>query len=265
MPTSILEIRSFLGLAGYYRRFIPQFAKIAAPLTNLTRKNTPFTSSLREGEAFKELKKVLQHAPVLQLANPTRDYIVTTNANDFAMGAVLSQLWEDGEHPIAYELRKMNAPERSYPTHEQELLAVIHALRVWRHYLLGKQFEIVTDHHSLKYLMTQSNLPKRQARWVEILAEFDFEVVHRPGKSNVVADALPRLTAIECETASRGHHREDLFRGLEQAYKNDKETNMIMLNLDVHREFCVIQNKVYYIGKDRMQLYLPRGNFRDFI
>ena len=265
VPTSVTEIRSFLGLAGYYRRFIPQFAKIAAPLTNLTRKNTPFTWSLREGEAFKELKEVLQHAPVLQLADPTRDYIVTTDASDFAMGAVLSQVWEDGEHPIAYESRKMNATKMNYPTHERELLAVIHALRVWRHYLLGKRFKIFTDHHSLKYLMTQPNLSKRQARWVEMLAEFDFEVVHRPGKSNVVADALSRLNAVQCGAASRGHHREDLFKGLEQAYKNDKETKMIMQNLDVHREFCVIQNKLYYTGKGWMQLYLPLGKFRDFI
>ena len=93
---------------------------------------------------------------------------------------------------------------------------------------MGKQFKIVTDHHSLKYLMTQPNLSKRQARWLEMLAEFDFEIVHRRGKSNVVVDALSKLTVIECGIASRGHHREDLFRGLEQAYQNDKEKNMIM-------------------------------------
>ena len=92
VTTSVIEVRSFLRLVGYYRCFIPQFTKIAAPLTNLTPKNTPFTASLREGEAFKELKEVLQHTPVLQLANSTKDYIVTTDANDFAMGAVLSQV-----------------------------------------------------------------------------------------------------------------------------------------------------------------------------
>ena len=211
------------------------------------------------------MKEVLQHAPILQLADPTRDYIVTTNATDFAMGVTLSQVWEDGGHPIAYESRKMNVAKMNYPTHERELLVVIHALRVWRHYLLGKLFKIFPDHYSLKYLMTQPNLSKRQARWVEMLAEFDFEVVHRPGKSNEIANALSRLNVKECGTASRGHHREDLFRGLEQAYKNDKETKMIMQNMDVHREFCVIQNKLYYTGKGRMQLYLPRGKVRDLI
>ena len=84
-----------------------------------------------------------------------------TDASDFAMGAVLSQVWDDGERPIAYESRKMNGAEMNYPTHERELLAIIHALRVWRHYLLGKPFKIVTDHHSLKYLMTQPNFSKR--------------------------------------------------------------------------------------------------------
>ena len=89
------------------------------------------------------------------------------------MDAVLSQVQEDGEHPVAYESKKMNVAEMNYPTHERELLAMIHALRTWRHYLLGKRFNIVIDHHSLKYLMTQPNLSKRQARWVEMLAEFE--------------------------------------------------------------------------------------------
>ena len=133
VPTLVTEFCSFLGLAGYYKCFIPQFAKIAAPLTNLTRNNTPFTWPLREGEAFKELKEVLQDALVLQLADPTRDYIMSIDASHFAMGGVLSQVWEDGEHPIAYELRKMNAAQMNYPTHERELLVVIHVLRVWRH------------------------------------------------------------------------------------------------------------------------------------
>ena len=136
VPMNVSEVRSFLGLARYYRRFIKNFAKIAAPLTNLTKKNHPFAWSLREGEAFNKLKTVLQNAPVLQLADQQKDYIVTTDASDYAMGAVLSQVWDDGEHPIAFESRKMNSAEQNYPTHERELLAIIHALRTWRHYLL---------------------------------------------------------------------------------------------------------------------------------
>ena len=130
---------------------------------------------------------------------------------------------------------------------------------------MGKPFKIFADHHSLKYLMTQPNLSKRQERWVEMVEEFDFEVVHRLGKSNVVADALSKLRAVDCGAASRGISREDLFKGLEQAYQKDKETKTIMENLDVHREYNVIQNKLYYTGKGRRQLYLPLGKMRDFI
>ena len=268
VPTNVSEVRSFLGLAGYYRRFIKDFAKIAAPLTNLTRKDRPFTWSLREGEAFNELKTVLQKAPVLQLADQSKAYIVTTDASDYAMGAVLSQMGEDGEHPVAYESRKMNPAEQNYPTHERELLAVIHALRTWRHYLLGRKFTIVTDHHSLKFLQTQPQLSRRQARWLELLADFEFDIVHRPGKSNVVADALSRLNNLELQAlggVKKGVSREDLFKGLEQAYKNDKETKRIVENLDTEKNFCMVQNKLFYTGKGRMQLYLPLGELRDFI
>ena len=218
VPMNVSEVCSFLGLAGYYRRFIKNFARIAAPLTNLTRKNHPFAWSLREGEAFNQLKTVLQNAPVLQLANQQKDYIVTTDASDYAMGAMLSQVRDDGEHPVAFESRKMNPAEQNYPTHERELLAVFHALRTWRHYLLGRKFIIVSDHHSLKYLQTQPQLSRRQARWLEFLAEFDFEIVHRPVKSNVVADALSRLNNIEVQdlgAVKKSIKREDLFKGLE--------------------------------------------------
>ena len=128
VPESVVEIRNFLGLAAYYRRFIPQFARIAAPLTNLTPKNHPFIWSLREGKAFQQLKDALLHAPVLKLVDPTREFIVTTDASDFATGAILSQVWEDGEHPVACENRKMNTTEGNYAMHERKLLAIIHAL-----------------------------------------------------------------------------------------------------------------------------------------
>ena len=193
---------------------------------------------------------------------------MTTDASDYAMGAVLSQVWDDGEHPVAFESRKMNPAEQNYPTHEKELLAVIHALRTWRHYLLGRKFTIVSDHHSLKFLQTQPQLSRRQARWLELLAEFDYEIVHRPGKSNVVADALSRLNNIAVQnlgTVKKGVKREDLFKGLEQSYKKDKETKRLLENQDAEKDFCIVQNKIFYTGKGRMQLYPPQGDYRDFI
>ena len=100
---------------------------------------------------------------------------MTTDVSDFAIGVVLSQVWDDGEHPIAYESRKLNAAKGNYAMHEKELLVVIHALRTLHHYLLGNHFTVATNHNSLKYLHTQPTLSRRQARWAEFLAEFDFE------------------------------------------------------------------------------------------
>ena len=114
--------------------------------------------------------------------------------------------------------------------------------------MLGRKFTIFSDHHSLKFLQTQPQLSRRQARWLELLAEFDFEIVHRLGKSNVVADALSRLNKIEVQelgTVKKGVKREDLFKGLEQAYKNEKETKRILENLDTEKDFCVVQNKIF--------------------
>ena len=204
-------------------------------------------------------------SPVLQLADPSREFIVTTDASDFAVGAVLSQVWDDGEHPVAYESRKMNVAELNYATHERELLAVIHSLRTWRHYLLGNHFIVVTDHNSLKYLQTQPTLSRRQARWSEFLSEFDFEIVYRPGKGNVVADALSRLHVVDCGTTSKGFSREDLLKGIEQAYKKEKETKRILEGLGDQKDFIVIQNKIFYIRNGRRQLYLPLGPYRDLI
>ena len=127
----------------------------------------------------------------------------------------MSQVWDDGEHLVAYESRKMNVAEVNYATHERELLAVIHALRTWRHYLLGNHFIVVTDHNSLKYLQTQPTVSRRQAKCSEFLAEFDFEIVYRPGKGNVVVDALSHLNVVDYGRASKGLNREDLFKGIE--------------------------------------------------
>ena len=186
------------------------------------------------------MKAALLHALVLQLADPTREFIVTTDTSDFAIGALLSQVWDDREHPVAYDSRKMHAVEGNYATHERELLVVIHALWTWQHYLLGNHFIVVIDHNSLKYLETQPSLSRRQARWAELLAEFDFEIVYRPGKSNVVADALSQLNAVNCKTTSKGYLREDLLKGLEQAYKKEEATKEILEDLDKQKDFCII-------------------------
>ena len=255
VPGSVIDVSSFLGLAEYYRQFIPQFARIAAPFTNLTRKDHPFAWTLREGEAFYHLKDALVQAPILQLVDPFRKFIVTTDASDFVVGAVLSQVWDDGEHFVAYENRKMNAIEVNHATHERELLVFIHAFHTWRHYLLGNRFIVVTDHNSLNYLQTQPTLSRRQARWSEFLAEFDFEIVYRSRKGNVVVDDLSQLNVVDCGIASKRFNLEDLFKGIEQAYQKEKETKRLLEGLDNQKDFIIIQNK--YIILKWKKIALP--------
>ena len=150
-PTTPTEVRSFLGLAEYYRRFIRGFSKIAGPLTNLTRKGVPYIWDDACQLAFDELKDKLNSVPVLALPKPGIEYLVYTNASLHGVGGVHQQ----EEKAIAFSSRKLKPHEKNYPTHNLELAAVVFALRIWRHYLLGEKFRLFTDHKSLQYLFTQ--------------------------------------------------------------------------------------------------------------
>ncbi|GKB06259.1 putative reverse transcriptase domain-containing protein [Tanacetum coccineum] len=160
-PESPTEIRSFLGLAGYYRRFIENFSKIAKPLTLLTQKNKAYVWGDKQDEAFQILKEKLCNAPVLALPDEPDDFV----------------------------LKKR---EKNYTTHDLELGAVVFALKIWRHYLYGTKSVIYTDHKSLQYIFDQKDLNMRQRRWIELLSDYECEIKYHPGKANVVADALSR-------------------------------------------------------------------------
>src|ERR1700749_2529932 len=164
-PKNVHEVRSFLGLAGYYRRFVKEFRKIAAPLTDLLHKDHKFEWASSQEQAFNKLKQAVCSAPILLIPDANLPYAVISDASGFAIGAALCQDHGKGLQPCAYLSRKMNDHERNYPVHEQELLAIVHALREWRHYLLGNRFTVVTDHRSLQYLQSQDKLSARQARW----------------------------------------------------------------------------------------------------
>ena len=192
IPTSVHDIRSFLGLAGYYRRFVRNFSAIAAPLSDLVRHDRKWEWTEVQQQAFDALKSALTNGPTLLTPDETLPYVVKTDASGFAIGAELCQDQGKGLQPIAYLSKKMNAAERNYPVHEQELLAVVCALREWRHYLHGQPFTVLTDHNSLQHLHTQPHLSRRQIRWTEFLAEFQFKISYQKGKDNVVADALSR-------------------------------------------------------------------------
>ena len=187
-PRTVTEVRSFLGMAGYYRRFIKDFSKIALPLTTLTRKDQKFVWSDKCEDSFQKLKECLTTAPILALPNGVDNFILYTDASIQGYGGVLMQ----NDKVIAYASRQLKTHEKNYPTHDLELGAVVFALRMWRHYLYGAKFEVFSDHKSLKYIFTQQDLNLRQRRWLEFLKDYDFALLYHPGKANVVADALSR-------------------------------------------------------------------------
>ncbi|WVZ84710.1 hypothetical protein U9M48_031705 [Paspalum notatum var. saurae] len=187
-PQTVTQIYSFLGLAGYYRRFINDFSKITKPMIALTQKNAKFAWSPKCEEAFGTLKKLLTSAPVLAQPNITKPFDVYCDASSSGLGCVLMQ---EGR-VIAYASSQLRKYEVNYPTHDLELLAVVYALKKGRHYMLGNTCHIYTDHKSLKCIFTQAELNMRQRRWLELIKDYDLEVHYHPGKANVVADALSR-------------------------------------------------------------------------
>jgi hypothetical protein len=188
-PKSVSALRSFLGLASYYRKFIKNFAKIAAPLTNLLKKYT--VTYEWEGacdEAFETLKGILVKAPVLKLLDFDKDFEIHFDASDFTIGGVLVQ---EGK-PMAFVNKKLSETERRWPTHEKEMWAVIHYLKTWGHYIGSKDVVVWTDNVTLKYFATQPKLSSKQVRWQNTLALFNVDIRHKPGKDNVVPDVLSR-------------------------------------------------------------------------
>ena len=189
-PTNASEIRSFLGLAGYYRKFVADFSKLAMPLTTLTRKGKKFEWTEDCEKSFQELKRRLTSAPILTIPDGDEGFVIYSDASKMGLGAVLMQ---NGK-VIAYASRQLKDYEKNYPTHDLELAAVVFALKIWRHYLYGVRCQIYTDHQSLKYFFTQKDLNMRQRRWLELVKDYDCEILYHPGKANKVADALSRKT-----------------------------------------------------------------------
>jgi hypothetical protein len=189
-PTNVSEIRSFLGLAGYYRRFIEGFSKIARPMTELLKKEKKFNWTESCEKSFQELKRRLTTTPVLTLPDIQQDFVVYCDASRQGLGCVLMQ---DGK-VVAYASRQLKPHEQNYPTHDLEFASIVHALNIWRHYLIGNKCEIYIDNKSLKYIFTQPDLNLRQRRWLELVKDYNLEIHYHPGKANVVADALSRKT-----------------------------------------------------------------------
>ncbi|GKV42221.1 hypothetical protein SLEP1_g49653 [Rubroshorea leprosula] len=190
-PNSVAEIRSFLGLAGYYRQFVGDFSRIASPMTHLIRRDTEFEWTLECEKSFLTLKEKLVTTHVLALPINGEGFTVYSDASKKGLGCVLMQK----DRVIAYAFRQLKPYEENYPTHDLELATVIFALKIWRHYLYGETCEIFTDHKSLKYIFTQKELNMGQRRLLELLKDYDLTISYHPGKANKVADALSRKSS----------------------------------------------------------------------
>ncbi|KAJ7941085.1 Retrotransposon protein, putative, Ty3-gypsy subclass [Quillaja saponaria] len=178
-PTSVTELRSFLGLANYYRRFVEGYSRKAAPLTELLKKGTVWHWGEPCQTAFEDMKLAMINDPVLALPDISKPFEVQTDASDYALGGVLLQ----ENHPVAYESHKLSQAERRYTAQEKDACCYS-LLAVWRHYLLGSKFIVKTDNTGVSHFFTQPKLTPKQGRWHEFLAEFDFEFEHKAGKSN---------------------------------------------------------------------------------
>ncbi|KAM2854339.1 hypothetical protein FF1_024798 [Malus domestica] len=187
-PRTVTEVRSFLGLAGYYRRFVQDFSMIALPLTKLTRKDVKFEWDENCEQSFQQLKYCLTHAPILVLHDDSGNFEIYSDASLNGLGCVLMQ----HNRVIAYASRQLKIHERNYPIHDLELAAIVFALKIWRYYLYGEKCKIFTDHKSLQYLFTQHDLNLRQRRWMKLLSDYDCTIQYHLGRANVVADALSR-------------------------------------------------------------------------
>lgn len=193
IPKTPTEIKRFLGLLGYYRKFIPDFARLTKPLTQCLKKGSKITLDENYTNCFEKCKTLLTNDPILQYPDFEKEFLLTTDASNLAIGAVLSQGPVGSDKPISYASRTLNSSEINYSTIEKELLAIVWATKYFRPYLFGRKFKILTDHKPLQWVMNLKEPNSRLTRWRLKLSEYDFTVVYKQGKTNTNADALSRV------------------------------------------------------------------------
>ncbi|CAL8089530.1 unnamed protein product [Prunus armeniaca] len=238
-PTSVREVRSFLGHVGFYRCFIKDFSKISTPLCRLLQKDVPFVFDDKCEKAFNHLKELLTSAPIIVPPDWSLPFELMCDASDYALGAVLGQRKDKKPHVIYYASRTLNDAQLNYSTTEKELLAVVFALDKFRSYLLGTKVIIYSDHAALKYLLTKKEAKPRLIRWMLLLQEFDVEIRDKRGCENVVADHLSRLV-----------HEEELLP-IPEAFPDEQ-----LLTIEDARTFCMTCDRCQRTGnigaKDQM-------------
>nr|QHA33695.1 polyprotein [Chibugado virus] len=245
-PKTIKELRSFLGMTGYYRRFVRDFAKIAKPLTNLLRGETVTSNKKinlddKENRCFEKLKQVLASSDVLIYPDFSKPFVLTTDASDFAIGAVLSQGEIGKDRPIHFASRTLSQSEEKYSVPEKEMLAIFWALKTFRNYLYGTKFKIFTDHQPLTFALSPKNTNAKLKNMKAYLEEHDYEIMYKPGKSNLVADALSRVVYTSSDSQ---HSTQEEEEGEEQEEEDNDDLYIVSTDapLNGFRHQVIIKN-----------------------
>ncbi|XP_030385488.1 uncharacterized protein LOC115632467 isoform X1 [Scaptodrosophila lebanonensis] len=247
IPRTLKALRSFLGMVGWYRKFISNFAAISAPLTDLLKPRQKFIMTPEGEQAFVKLKQLLCLAPVLRSPDFSKPFFIHCDASKTGVGGVLVQKTEDGdEYPIAFVSKKLNKAQKNYTVTEQECLAALVCIKRFRAYVEGHEFTVITDHASLKWLMSQQDLHSRLARWALKLQGFRFKIEHRSGRLNIVPDALSRVHDDEIAAIESSN---GLLVDLESKFfKSDDYTELmerVKANADKLPDVKVVENFVY--------------------
>ncbi|GBG89289.1 hypothetical protein CBR_g48998 [Chara braunii] len=261
-PQTVRYDRSFMGLASYYRKFVRNFSAVAAALTNLTKKDTPFLWSLPCQLAFTRLKKALTRAPVLKLPDPTLPFILTTDASQYGIGAVLQQDDGNGLRPVEFMSKKIKTQKLQDSTYEKELYALVCALKHWKHFLLGKHFKIFSDHSTLQWMKSQGELNDKLARYIQFIDMFYFELKHKKGCYNKVADVLSRRPDSFALISSTHSFGEEIRHTIARLLPQDETFGPIVRNLqaDPNSEpgYALSSDLLYTYSRGEERLCIPQ-------
>ncbi|GBG73549.1 hypothetical protein CBR_g16892 [Chara braunii] len=261
-PQTVRDVRSFMGLASYYRKFVRNFSAVVAPLTNLTKKDTPFLWSLHCQLAFTRLKKALTHAPVLKSPDPTLPFILTTDASQYGIGAVLQQDDGNGLRPVEFMSKKIKTQKLQDSTYEKELYALVCALKHWKHFLLGRHFKIFSDHSTLQWMKSQRELNDKLARYIQFIDMFDFELKHKKGCYNKVADALSRRPDSFALISSTHSFGEETRQTIARLLPQDETFGHIVRNLQADPSsepgYALSSDLLYTYSRGEERLCIPQ-------
>ncbi|GBG77111.1 hypothetical protein CBR_g23436 [Chara braunii] len=263
-PQSVTEMRSFLGMIGYYRTFVKNYSIVAAPLTDLTRLDTPWEWTDECEAAFRHLKHALTHYEVLRPPDLDKSFIGTTDASQYGIGAVLAQQEWPKLRPIEYMSKKMPSQKLAKSTYEKELYAVYKALTHWRHYLHGRFFILRTDHQTMRWIRTQPVLSDALKHWIEVIEQYDFDPQYLKGEYNKVAYALSRIPDFSGALITELDLTDNVTQSLVEAYREDQFMSEIICRLEAKdkktsAEFELVNGLLFLENAGNKRLYVPNS------